>query len=85
MCPRVFAYALLVGLAACTTEYFVNTTTIVGKWDHYFEQCVGSCHAATALRADWQRQMTKTHTDIGFRQVRFHGQPFLHYSTHFSP
>ncbi|RYX96427.1 MAG: beta-xylosidase [Comamonadaceae bacterium] len=34
---------------------------------------VGSCHAATALRADWQAQLTQAHADLGFRHVRFHG------------
>jgi xylan 1,4-beta-xylosidase len=41
--------------------------------DHYWELCVGSCHAATALRADWQEQMTRCHRELGFRYVRFHG------------
>jgi len=26
---------------------------------HYFEKCVGSCHAATALREDWRVQIKK--------------------------
>lgn len=42
-------------------------------FDHYWEMCVGSCHAATALRADWQQQMTRCHRELGFRYVRFHG------------
>lgn len=41
--------------------------------EKYWELCVGSCHAATALRADWQEQMRKCHTELGFRYVRFHG------------
>jgi len=40
---------------------------------HYWELCVGSCHAATALRADWQEQLARCHRDLGFRYVRFHG------------
>ncbi len=35
--------------------------------------CVGSDHATTALRADWQAQLTRAHRDLGFRYVRFHG------------
>lgn len=38
-----------------------------------FLMCVGSCHAATALREDWRRQMEKCRRDIGFTFVRFHG------------
>lgn len=41
--------------------------------DHYWEMCVGSCHAATALRADWQEQMTRCRRELGFKHVRFHG------------
>ena len=35
--------------------------------------CVGSCHAASALRADWQEQMEKCHKELGIERVRFHG------------
>jgi xylan 1,4-beta-xylosidase len=34
---------------------------------------VGSCHATTALRADWQQQLSQARRDLGFRHVRFHG------------
>jgi xylan 1,4-beta-xylosidase len=40
---------------------------------HPWRHCVGSCHAPTALRADWQRQLTRAHGELGFRHVRFHG------------
>jgi xylan 1,4-beta-xylosidase len=40
---------------------------------HFWEHCVGSGHAALALRADWQAQMRRAHDDLGFRHVRFHG------------
>jgi xylan 1,4-beta-xylosidase len=43
------------------------------RLDHYWELCVGSCHAATALRADWQEQMTRCRRELGFQYVRFHG------------
>jgi xylan 1,4-beta-xylosidase len=38
-----------------------------------FLTCVGSCHAAMALREDWRRQMEQCRRDIGFGFVRFHG------------
>lgn len=41
--------------------------------DRCWEMCVGSCHAATALRADWQEQMARCRRELGFRYVRFHG------------
>ncbi len=40
---------------------------------HFWEHTVGSCHATLALRADWQKQMTSCHKELGFKYVRFHG------------
>jgi xylan 1,4-beta-xylosidase len=40
---------------------------------HAWEHTVGSGHATLALRADWQRQLTQCHRELGFRHVRFHG------------
>lgn len=39
----------------------------------YWNFCVGSCHAATALREDYRQQLTRAHRELGFRYVRFHG------------
>ncbi|MDF2472784.1 MAG: hypothetical protein K0R21_566 [Anaerocolumna sp.] len=38
-----------------------------------WEFCIGSCHASTALRADWQQQLTRCQREIGYRYIRFHG------------
>jgi len=40
---------------------------------HFWEHTIGSGHAPLALRADWQTQMMRAHTELGFRHVRFHG------------
>jgi xylan 1,4-beta-xylosidase len=40
---------------------------------HYWEHTVGSCHAPLALRADWQSQMRRSRSELGFGYVRFHG------------
>lgn len=40
---------------------------------HYWEICVGSCHAYTALRADYRQQLKEVHDELGFKYVRFHG------------
>jgi xylan 1,4-beta-xylosidase len=42
---------------------------LVHPWQH----TVGSCHAPTALRADWQAQLRTARDELGFRHVRFHG------------
>jgi xylan 1,4-beta-xylosidase len=40
---------------------------------HYWEHCVGSCHAVMGLRQDWREQLEKCHRELGFQYVRFHG------------
>jgi xylan 1,4-beta-xylosidase len=35
--------------------------------------CVGAGRANEGLRADWQRQLRRVHTECGFRYIRFHG------------
>jgi xylan 1,4-beta-xylosidase len=40
---------------------------------HFWEHTVGSGHAPLALRADWQAQMRRSHEELGFSHVRFHG------------
>lgn len=40
---------------------------------HYWNFCVGSCHAATALREDYRQQLTRCRNELGFQYVRFHG------------
>ncbi len=39
---------------------------------HFWEHTVGSGHAPLALRADWQAQMLRCHSELGFQYVRFH-------------
>lgn len=41
--------------------------------DRYWEFCIGSCHAATALREDYRAMLRQCHRDLGFRYLRFHG------------
>src|SRR5687768_14097168 len=44
-----------------------------GTLNHFWENTVGSCHAPLALRSDWQAQLKRCHTELGFQYVRFHG------------
>ena len=41
-------------------------------FEHFWEHTVGSGHAPLALRSDWQAQLQKCHSELGFRYVRFH-------------
>lgn len=54
-------------------HFLLDADSATKPFAHYWELCVGSCHAATALRADWQEQMKRCAQELGFRYVRFHG------------
>ena len=54
-------------------QYAVNLNDEGRAYPHYWELCVGSCHAATILRADVQAQIRRAHREIGFKYLRFHG------------
>jgi Glycosyl hydrolases family 39. len=54
-------------------SFIIDANAATTYFPHVWEECVGSCHAATALRADWQEQMKKCRKELGFKSVRFHG------------
>lgn len=60
-------------VAAPVRTFVVDEGNVTGKWTHFWENCVGSGHAALALRGDYQEQMRMTRQDLHFQQVRFHG------------
>ena len=54
-------------------EFVVDATSKGTPFPHYWELCVGSCHAVMGLRSDWREQLEKSHRELGFQYVRFHG------------
>jgi xylan 1,4-beta-xylosidase len=54
-------------------EFLCNLAEAATPFPHFWEHTVGSDHAPVALRADWQRQLQRCHTELGFQYVRFHG------------
>lgn len=54
-------------------EYRLDLNAATRSLDHYWELCVGSGHAALALREDYRRQLERCAKELGFRYVRFHG------------
>jgi len=54
-------------------NFLIDTDAPKTALQHYWEKCVGSCHAYTALREDYREQLLKAHKDAGFQFVRFHG------------
>ena len=56
-----------------TAEFTCTLVKESKALDHFWEHTVGSSHATMALRADWQRQLSQCHRELGFMHVRFHG------------
>ncbi len=54
-------------------EYRIDLTKEGRSYPHYWEMCVGSCHAATVLREDVREHIRNAHRDCGFQYLRFHG------------
>lgn len=54
-------------------EYSISLKDQGRNYPHYWEQCIGSCHAATILREDVREQIRKAHKECGFQYLRFHG------------
>jgi xylan 1,4-beta-xylosidase len=54
-------------------EFLVDPSRQGRPFPHYWEQCVGSCHAIMGMQADWRKQLEKCHRELGFQYVRFHG------------
>lgn len=54
-------------------EFIVDAKEQGTPFPHYWEMCVGSCHAVMGLRSDWREQLEKSHRELGFQYVRFHG------------
>jgi xylan 1,4-beta-xylosidase len=54
-------------------NFNINTDNKSTVFPHYWEVCVGSCHAYTALREDYRKQLKIAHDELGFKYVRFHG------------
>lgn len=55
-------------------EFIVDLkSTKSREFPHYWEKCIGSCHAATVLREDVRNHIRKAHKECGFQYLRFHG------------
>ncbi len=54
-------------------DFFCNLAEPSTPLPHFWEHTVGSDHAPVALRSDWQRQLQRSHNELGFQYVRFHG------------
>jgi xylan 1,4-beta-xylosidase len=54
-------------------EFICDANANPSHFEHFWEHTVGSGHATLALRADWQKQLTRCHQELGFKYVRFHG------------
>ncbi len=56
-----------------TTTFSTSLDAAGSPLAHVWSHTVGSGRAHLALRADWQAQLRRAHTELGVRYVRFHG------------
>lgn len=54
-------------------EFLIRKNTPVRPWNKHWQFCVGSGHAALALRTDYTKQLKFIHDELGIERVRFHG------------
>lgn len=66
MLKIVLFLTFLVIIKSSPLVFTVDTTSFPVLWDHYWEECVGSGHAALALRSDYREALLN-----GFLQFIF--------------
>lgn len=54
-------------------EYKILCDRLGKDFPHYWELCIGSCHAATVMREDVRAHIRRAHKECGFKYLRFHG------------
>ena len=54
-------------------ELTIDQSTPRRRFNHHWKFCVGSAHAAYALRHDYTKQLAQIHRELGIERVRFHG------------
>ncbi|MHB8089630.1 MAG: GH39 family glycosyl hydrolase, partial [Anaerolineaceae bacterium] len=50
-----------------TVEFSLDSHIKGTPFIHYWEHCVGSCHAIMGTRQDWREQLEKCHRELGFQ------------------
>lgn len=54
-------------------KFEITSHTRTEIWNKHWQFCVGSGHAAFALRSDYAKQLKFIHDELGIQFVRFHG------------
>lgn len=54
-------------------RFTLDTNSATVSIDDYWKFCIGSCHAATALRDDYRQMLKQCRQELGFKYLRFHG------------
>lgn len=75
MLAAALGFVAVVSAAVAVTNFPVDISGQAKSipFPHLWEECVGSGHAALALRTDWRALLNNAHRDLGFKSVRFHG------------
>ncbi len=71
--PRLIAAAAVAAVATAQKSFVVNMSQPLGTFTWPILDCVGTGHAALALRADYREHLVAVQRDIGFRHIRGHG------------
>eukprot|EP01084_Bolivina_argentea_P193577 332099_1 len=70
----ISVFLLHVTFTQSTQEWKVDISSSTEKhFEFWWNKCVGSSHAALALRKDWRQQIKYVHDETGISSVRFHG------------
>ena len=66
--------AAVAPIAAAQKSFVVDASKTLGSFQDWpILDCVGTGHAALALRADYREHLTRVQRDIGFKHIRGHG------------
>jgi hypothetical protein len=69
----LYPFGLLAQPAPPRRVIDADVSKVRGAMSRMYNFCVGAGRANEGLRADWQRQLRRAHSECGFRYIRFHG------------
>jgi len=69
----LFFLSSLLRIPAADRQITADWNGVLGPTSQLFHECIGAGRANEGLRADWQQQLALCQSEIGFKQIRFHG------------
>ncbi len=59
--------------SAIDASFEIDLSQPTTPFPHFWSRCVGSGHAALALREDWRQALAQSQSALGWEYIRFHG------------